>query len=128
MAEGSNEEHVPHDCVVYRLIKADWIKETDQGERPSSQAFTNTKEDARMSVYLKDAMDKEGKTIEDLLKERPGYRACWVFASELRKLGQEITRDDQPDFPGHALVEHLGVRNRSQSVKTKLSEKARWCC
>lgn len=127
MAGQSDADAIPDDCVVYRLIKPEWVKETDQGERPSSQAFTNTREDARMSIYLKDTMDNEGKKIEDLLEQRPGYRAVWFYASELRELGQEIARDDQLDFPGHALVEHLGGRNRSQSVRTKLSEKARWC-
>jgi hypothetical protein len=109
------------------LIRPDWVKSEDGKERPSSQAFSNSKEDGSMSVFLEDQIAAEGSTIEDILKKQPGYRACWWTAKELRnEFGQVIAREPVDDFPGHGGVKHTTGTSRPGSVRTKMAIKARW--
>src|SRR5512135_2279935 len=116
-------QEIGDDCVVYRLIRPDRIKSNG---RPSSQNFSDSASDGYMSVFLSDEMAQEGRTVEDLLKGWPGYKACWFTAAQLwNELHQVLVRRPIPDFPGHAGVRDTRGR-RSNRTRSLMAEAARW--
>jgi hypothetical protein len=116
-------DDVPIDdaCVAYRLIRPDWIKP----DGPSSAAFQDHPGDGKMSVFLADAIEAEGRRIEELAESMPGYRICELTVGELRELGEVVTRQANDFFPGHANCKS-DKGNRPGSIRKKISRKARW--
>jgi hypothetical protein len=93
------------ECRALRLVRPDWMKVELVPPRPSSQAFQDRPESQAMSVYLADDIVAAGRSIDELQKLWEGY---WIFSLTINQLrddfGQEVIRDPQANFPGHALV------------------------
>jgi hypothetical protein len=74
-----------------------------------------------MSVYLEDEINSAGRSLAELFKLWEGY---WVFSLTVNQLraefDQEVVRDHQPDFPGHALVRDRSGK-RSQGKKSRMA-------
>jgi hypothetical protein len=125
-AEGGAQP-VPDDCLVYRLIKRNWVKPAEFGDRdrPTSEAFSDAS-DGYMSVFLADEMSASGKTVDDLLKTFDIYPyCCWWTAGALVQLRQVIVRQPIEAFPGHGGVRDISGR-RSAGTRRKLAMAAKW--
>jgi len=74
-----------------------------------------------MSVYLEDEIALAEKRPGDLQEIWPGY---WIFCLTGKQLqeefGQQVSRDPQDDFPGHALVRDPSGK-RSPSKRSKMA-------
>lgn len=126
---GGAPEAIRGNCRAFRLVKSDWVKVELTPPVPSSQAFQDRSESGAMSVYLEDEINSAGHSLSDLQKRWEGY---WVFSLTVNQLieefGQEVVRDPQPDFPGHALVRDpsgkrtQGKRSRMASVCVLVSQ------
>jgi len=116
------------DCRAFRLIRPDWVMDDEGVKRPTSQAFADSAEDGKLSVFLEDEIRAAGKSPEDLLglAEFPRYRLCWIRVGALRSLDQLIERDPQPIFPGHALVSNVNKGRRSTGTRRKIAFAVRW--
>jgi hypothetical protein len=100
-----NAEEISDECRAFRLIRPEWMKTDLTPPRPSSQAFQDRAESGAMSVYLEDEILSAGLKVSDLQQRWEGYRIVHLIVKQLRDdFGQEVVRDPQPDFPGHALV------------------------
>jgi hypothetical protein len=114
---------IPGDCKAYRLIRPDWMKPGLSPPRPSSQAFQDHPRSGAMSAYLGDAIQAAGKSPSDLQKMK-AWQGYWIFSLTVQQLrdefGQEVQRDPQPDFPGHALIRDPSGR-RSQGKRSKMA-------
>ena len=126
---GGASQEISGDCRAFCLIKNDWVKVELSPPRPSSQAFQDRPESGAMSVYLEDEINSTGHFLGELQKRWEGY---WIFSltvSQLREeFSQEVVRDPQSDFPGHALVRDPngkrspGKRSRMASACMLVSE------
>ena len=116
---------IPGDCKAYRLVKPEWVKHGQSPPLPSSQAFQDRPETHAMSVYLEDEIAAAGRVPSDLQKHWPGY---WIFYLTVHELqhdfGQVVSRDQQPDFPGHSLVRDPSGK-RTQSKRSKMAGRCR---
>jgi len=74
-----------------------------------------------MSVYLEDEIVSAGLSVEELQKRWDGY---WVFSLTVDQLRvdfqQEVVRDPQSDFPGHALVRDRSGK-RTQGKRSRMA-------
>jgi hypothetical protein len=74
-----------------------------------------------MSVYLEDEISSTGHSLAKLQKLWEGY---WVFSLTVNQLredfDQEVVRDPQADFPGHALVRDRSGK-RSQGKRSRMA-------
>jgi hypothetical protein len=116
------------ECRAFRLIRPDWVREDQGVERPTSQAFTDSAEDGKLSVFLEDEIRAARKSPGCLLglPEFPGYRLCWIRVGALRSLDQLIERDPQPIFPGHALVSNVNKGKRPLTTRRKIAIAVEW--
>jgi hypothetical protein len=108
-------------CRAFRLVMNDWVKVHLSPPRPSSQAFQDRPESGAMSVYLEDEIVSSGLSVEELQKRWNDY---WVFSLTVDQLrvdfGQEVVRDYQSDFPGHALVRDRSGK-RTQGKRSRMA-------
>jgi hypothetical protein len=119
---------IEDECRIFRMVRQDRVTPGEGGGiRPSSQAFTDSDDDGKMSVFIEDEILAEGYKPADLLNldQFPGYMACWWEARTLRALLQEIERDPIDFFPGHGLVgDTRGTR--SLGTRRQLAKAAHW--
>lgn len=118
---GGTPEEISGDCRAFRLVKYDWVKVDLEPPRPSSQAFQDRQESGAMSVYLEDEIVLNGHSLAELQKRWEGY---WIFSLTVNQLreefAQEVVRDPQSDFPGHALVRDPSGK-RTQSKRSRMA-------
>ncbi len=118
---GGATDDIDGNCRTFRLVKNDWVKVNLSPPRPSSQAFQDRQESGAMSVYLEDEINSAGRSLAELQKLWEGY---WVFSLTVNQLraefDQEVVRDPQPDFPGHALVRDRSGK-RSQGKRSRMA-------
>lgn len=123
---------IKDDCLVYRLIRPDWIKVGVDGRlRPKSQAFSNSSEDGTMSVFLADGIEFAGLSLDDILGHemwRGTAYSCWQLPAGLLRvdLGQTIVRDPIPEIFGHGAVSHPGANRRPDGVRAKMALLGCW--
>lgn len=123
-----SEVPIDDKCRVFRMIRPDWITPIEgNGQRPSSQSFTDGNDDGKMSVFIEDEILAAGHKATDLrdLEEFPGYLTCWWECRFLRELAQTIVRDPVEFFPGHGLVSDSNG-SRTLSVRRRLAKSAKW--
>lgn len=125
----STSRPIPAECRVHRLIKGAWVKpaEFGDGDRPTSQSFSDSDEDGCMSVFLADDMDRAGVTVVDLLKCFPEYEYCcsWTV-KQLNDLGETVVRQPIDEFPGHAGVARSTGGSRGAKARRRLAVQAEW--
>ncbi len=114
-------EDIDGNCRAFRLVKNDWVKVELSPPKPSSQAFQDRQESGAMSVYLEDEINSTGHCLAELQKRWEGY---WIFSLTVSQLrggfDQEVVRDPQRDFPGHALVRDRSGK-RSQGKRSRMA-------
>ncbi|MGH3187440.1 MAG: hypothetical protein ACRDPY_07475 [Streptosporangiaceae bacterium] len=118
---GGTPADISGDCRAFRLVKNDWVKADLEPPRPSSQAFQDRQESGAMSVYLEDEIISTGHSLAELQKQWEGY---WIFSLTVNQLteefAQEVVRDPQSDFPGHALVSDPSGK-RTQGKRSRMA-------
>lgn len=76
-----------------------------------------------MSVFLADEIQQGGYLPTDLQKHWAGY---WIFSLSVDQLreefGQVVSRDPQPEFPGHALVKDPSGK-RTQGTRSRMAHR-----
>ena len=111
-----DDESIPDDEVVYRMILVSNTKWTETGaaERAGTNAFQDRPEAdledlgvqaVAVSVHLDSEMRARGVTAEDLV-ERWGekYGVASILAGEARSLGQGIVRWPTLNDPEHGMI------------------------
>jgi hypothetical protein len=111
-----DDETIPDDEVIYRMILASNTKWSDAGhaERAGTNAFQDRPEAdlqalgvpaVAVSVHLESEMRSRGVSVEDLV-ERWGskYGVASILAGEVRALGQGITRWPTSSDPEHGMI------------------------
>jgi hypothetical protein len=90
--------------------------------RPSSAAFADHPNGSPMSVVLAEVVRREGRLLESLLSNFPGYALASITARVARECGQAVCRDPLPDESGHAVV--FGTKSRA--VKRRMAQASAW--
>jgi hypothetical protein len=116
----------PHHLVL-RRIPPDWVVPTDEGDRPSSQAFGNNGDDDPMSGYLDQLLAPNDLQRRDIVDGHDGFLVAALKVSDLTDQQQVV----QPDpivpvthccDPAHAKV--VGQKNSKR--RKRLAATARW--
>ena len=122
-------DDLPDTCRVIRVLRpSDLMPASDGKTRPKSSAFTDSRRDGAMSVFLEDDVIAAGKQPEDLLALdmfEPGSVLAYHELGYYRNNGQDVRRRPIDEFPGHANVRDT-TGKRSGGIMTRMAKSARW--
>ena len=109
---------------LYRRIHpTHFVRDENTNEvRPSSAAFTNSRDGSPMSIALSDTLETLGRPPSSVLDRYPGFALARFPASLPRILDQTVCRSPVDEEPAHGGV----GGTKSKSIKRELSRTARW--
>jgi hypothetical protein len=115
-----NDSSIVDSEVLLRRLQPDWIVPGDRDRmRISSAAFKHHE----LSVQFESLLKRQGRPVEDALKDYPGSSLCSITAGLARELGQGVVYDTEPPHdPAHGLV--LG--KKTKSVANQFAREAKW--
>ena len=91
-----------------------------QQDRPNSDAFTNSVNDAGdpegMSVVIERIADRIARTPVDVLAGHHGFGLVRIDAEVLHELGLVVTEDETKDEPAHGIVMLTSGRTQSRVI------------
>jgi hypothetical protein len=101
----ADDDPVPEDVLLHRLIPPLWWKPIDGVWEPSSGGFDNSSGAGQdMSVVLGDTLAAMGRTAESLVEGRPDWGVASLPARAALAEGQTIRRTPTPEEPAHGDV------------------------
>jgi hypothetical protein len=121
---------IPHDTRLFRRIIPAWVVwDSNTGApRPSSQAFQNSKDQNKMSVFAENVAIQHRETAEVFLKGRWSdvYLAA-VPAGWMRENGQIVYLDPHDQEPDERYESHAAVHGpKRTAIRSKLAERYEW--
>ena len=120
----TDTDDVPDETRVVRVVRPGDVMTSEGVLRPKSSAFTDSRVDGAMSVFLENDVLADGQAIEDLLGLsifEDGSTLWWLPMSYYRENGQIVTRRKIDEFPGHANVRDA-VGKRSAGKMTRMAK------
>jgi hypothetical protein len=127
---GDPRRQTSDEVEAYRFVRKAHLHRNVEPFVPGSGEFSDSSDGSGMSVFLRDEMDKAGKTWREIeaaiFPTEVGQRVpCVLTLGQLREHGQDVVRESIDEFPGHAEV--LDSRGkRSTGTRSKLAKAARW--
>jgi hypothetical protein len=99
-----NDDSVPNDALLYRILRPDWITTEDGKRRPTSNALLDSNREASL-------FEAGPGVLEELRRLFPGYEIASVRASVIRaaqlviqRRPEECHEDFQGDRASHVVV------------------------
>lgn len=118
---------VSDEAVLLRRIHPNNVAWDTNPLRPSSAAFTNTKDTLKMSVYIEEDLAKNGLGAEAALEDKSDHGLVGFTAGFVRSLGQRVVRaEGEGKPPGHANVVGVKDRKKKEAFHGPLTRAAQW--
>ena len=112
-----DDPEIPVDDVLYRRVRSvDW----NPGERrPTSAAFSDSKNGTPMSVVLRSLLTADARTPESTLDVHPGFGLVAIAVGSARAMGFAVAiRPAVVGEPAHAWV----VGKKTQGLRKRLAK------
>ena len=99
---------------------------TDQALQPSFKAFRPSKDDqSGLSLFLEGEVSAEALCIKGRGKS---YFVGRIQAKQLRDMGLTMTREDDPELPGHVVLPQLNAASRRTEQSELLQHRLAQTC
>lgn len=125
-ADYEDDKSIRDECELLRRVQVrpdiSIVLDENLGRwRPSSAAFRDHRNGSPMSVVLRDDLENENRSLEEILHGHEGFALASITAGFARQCNQKIVRDPLPDEPAHAHV----IGNKKK-VSRKMAKEAVW--
>ncbi len=119
-----DDESIRDDCELLRRVqvKPEFTVVWDENLgrwRPSSAAFRDHPNGSPMSVVLRDVLEEQNRSLEEVLHGHTGFALAAITAGFARQCHQKIVRDPLPEEPAHAHV--VGKKKKASRKMAKQS-------
>ncbi|MEQ8205310.1 MAG: hypothetical protein RIA65_03975 [Woeseia sp.] len=115
----TDDDSISDNDLVYRRINPEWMIWDDDPPRITSAAFQNMDGD-KMSANLQSILEDAGQSVDDLIRDWPGYGVAAISVRKMSELGQSIELAPESNDISHIHV----VGKKSRSIKKKLAASA----